>query len=123
MKFSKLKSALGGRLAVLTLSDVGDQALPTKADVSGVRDSFTDGGIGEYAVRMEGVTLPPSGSSEGTGLRAKRSAIGWGWAWGGNAGTGGGRGSLDEPPLREVEGEREPRRKNVFFFLRDTSER
>lgn len=89
--------------------------------MSGVRDSFTDGGIGEYAVRMEGVTLPPSGSSEGIGLRAKRSAIGWGW--GGNAGTGGGRESLDKPPLREVEGEREPRRKNVFFFLRDTSER
>lgn len=123
MKSSKLKSALGGRVAVLILSDggAGDQALPMKADVSGVRDSSMDGGTGEYAVRMEGVTLPSSGCSKGIGLRAKRSAIGSGC--GGNAGTGGGRESLDKPPLREVEAEREPRRKNVFFFLTDTSER
>lgn len=82
-----------------------------------------DGGTGEYAVRTEGVALSmlSSGCSKGSGLRVKRSAIGSGW--GGNAGTGGGRESLDKLPLREFEDEREPRRKNVFFFLRDTSER
>lgn len=79
-----------------------------------------DGGTGEYAVRKEGVALP-SGCSKGIGLRAKRSAIRSGW--GGKTGTGGGRESLDKPPFREVEGEREPRRKNFFFFLADTSER
>ena len=67
-------------MAVLTLSDGGgggDQVLP-KADVRVVTDSSTDGGTGEYAVRMEGVALVrlPSGCSKGTGLREKRSAIG-----------------------------------------------
>ena len=67
-------------MAVLTLSDGGgggDQVLP-KADVRVVTESSTDGGTGEYAVRMEGVALVrlPSGCSKGTGLREKRSAIG-----------------------------------------------
>ena len=72
---------------------------------------------------MEGAALerPPSGSSKGTGLRAKRSAIGC--SGDGNAGTGGGREPLDKAPLREAEGEREPRPKKVFFFLTETSER
>jgi hypothetical protein len=51
VKFSVLKSGLGGRVAVLTLSDDGrggDQAL-LKMDESGVTDSSTDGGTGEYA--------------------------------------------------------------------------
>jgi hypothetical protein len=108
-------------VAVLSDGGGGDQGL-LKTDESGVTDSSRDGGTGEYAARMEGAALErPSYWSKGTGLRAKRSAIGSGW--GGNAGTGGGRDSLDTRPLREFEGEREPRPKKDFFFLTDASER
>ena len=111
-------------MAVLTLSDGGggDQAL-LKTDESGVADSSTDRGTGEYAARMEGAALERPSCSKGIGLRAKRPAIGS--DEGGNAGTGGGGGrdSLDARLLREFEGEREPRRKKLFFFLTDASER
>jgi hypothetical protein len=60
-----------------------------------------------------------SGQLKGMGLRAKCSEIDRGV--GGKAGTGGG--VALGVSFRVVEGERERRRKNVFFFLVDASER
>jgi hypothetical protein len=60
-----------------------------------------------------------SGQLKGMGLRAECSEIDRGV--GGKAGTGGG--VAFGVCFRVVEGERERRPKNVFFFLRDTSER
>jgi hypothetical protein len=109
VRFSGVVSTLDDLVVDLTIADGG------RGDQSFLGTGEVESGSSSSVVRTDAV----SGQLKGKGLRAKCSEFDRGVD--GKAGTGGG--VVPGVSFRAVEGERGRRRKNVFFFLVDASER